>query len=196
MLYDIFHSNNDNLPWNITVHFSNFPSSLPRCYSLLDKVRQLYFNVLKQALYMKHGSISSLLEANKAQQNILWDSIGNRSMQFFNIFKPILNPTALPSDIVVSDSSLNQDDSVLVSSNFKNSKQLPIRVFLNSNNPFFSQRPSPSFKVSIAEYLKKLYGVTTNSVVIHGINVKTDLRLLEAYEWFANIDGWLYIFVN
>ena len=188
-------------PWPITVHFQNFPSTLPRFFSLgSDRLRHVYFQILKQSLYLRFGSITSLLEMKKSSQDLLWECLSTRSLDFFQLLKAIVVPFSTTNDMdldcELGQGSSDYEDAILLSSTPKVLKSLPVRVFL-TGALIYSQRPfAPSAQLTIYDYLLQLYNVGASRVVIEGLILETTMALELALDIFVNVDGWLYISIK
>ena len=72
-------------PLEITVHFSNYPSTeLIPCEGV-DTVRLSYFNSLKQALFLAYGSTKAIMSLPKMEQIHLFQAVADSKLQLYNI---------------------------------------------------------------------------------------------------------------
>ena len=83
VLYDLY--GNQELPWQLVVHFQGFPSDqLLRCPNE-DTVKWQFMNVLKEANYIKHGDTSRVNGLTVAESNDIWDGVKQCSDVIFKI---------------------------------------------------------------------------------------------------------------
>mmetsp|Transcript_14840 Transcript_14840/g.25122 ORF Transcript_14840/g.25122 Transcript_14840/m.25122 type:complete len:321 (-) Transcript_14840:324-1286(-) len=76
VLYDLF-SGRNQLPWNLTVHFRSYPSDVLLPCDDESVVRAHFFNSLKEATCITHGSASSVMQLSSSAQNELWQSVSD-----------------------------------------------------------------------------------------------------------------------
>ncbi|KAI6189879.1 Autophagy protein 5 [Aphelenchoides bicaudatus] len=80
VLFDL-HSNEQHLPWTITVHLKNFPDSLLR-FSTREEKRSCFFQAIKEADQLKHkGNVVS--DMKPEEHNRLFDSLCNHKFDDF-----------------------------------------------------------------------------------------------------------------
>ncbi|TPX53939.1 hypothetical protein PhCBS80983_g06104 [Powellomyces hirtus] len=82
---DIDHSAGP-LPWHITVHFLNFPADkLIRVSpdSSIPSIRDAFMSMVKEADFMRHGTIKKVMGLSKQDQTQLWDSLVSHSFEEF-----------------------------------------------------------------------------------------------------------------
>lgn len=103
LLYDILNPPfKKQLPWNINIHFSSYPSNqlikLNPLSNYLDSPKDHFMSLLKEADYLKNGNVKTLMSLSKLQQNSLWESLWvSNFSKFWTINKSlILNNNNLP----------------------------------------------------------------------------------------------------
>ena len=74
VLYDLWGEEGEDLPWPITVHFTNFPAKMLRCTNE-ETVRAHYMSNLKEANYLKHGDGAKVNTLSVESQTDLWDGL-------------------------------------------------------------------------------------------------------------------------
>lgn len=74
VLYDLWGEEGEDLPWAITVHFTNFPAKMLRCTNE-ETVRAHYMSNLKEANYLKHGDGAKVNTLSVESQTDLWDGL-------------------------------------------------------------------------------------------------------------------------
>lgn len=80
LLYDL--CGQPSLPWQLTIHFQAAPKELSmiRCQSIVD-TEKLYFQSLKQAVYLIHGSTRVYYALTVDMQKSLWNDILKADMK-------------------------------------------------------------------------------------------------------------------
>eukprot|EP01113_Clastostelium_recurvatum_P035984 TRINITY_DN5072_c0_g2_i1.p1 TRINITY_DN5072_c0_g2~~TRINITY_DN5072_c0_g2_i1.p1 ORF type:complete len:340 (-),score=101.29 TRINITY_DN5072_c0_g2_i1:94-1113(-) len=149
VLFDLYATQNNNnagghrpdLPWDLTLHFQGFPSSvLLRCPND-DTVKQHYNNVLKEANYIKHGDGSKVNKLSLQEVTDMWEGLRMKEYErFFSVNRALYAPA----------------DSL---------KHIPLRVclpgqpFLQDLIPHKNQQGGDSTLAEILAYfLPELYG--------------------------------------
>jgi len=97
LLYDLLCSTGDSeeqeLPWRITVHLSAFPTDLLLPLHTRDQVETVFMSALKEADQLKHsGKVMSLMQ--KKDHNQLWLGLtSDKFDQFWAINRKLMEPT-------------------------------------------------------------------------------------------------------
>lgn len=95
LLYDLLNSSGDDpeLPWQITVHLSSFPTDLLLPCHTRDQVETVFMSALKEADQLKHsGKVVSLMQ--KKDHNQLWLGLtSDKFDQFWAINRKLMEPT-------------------------------------------------------------------------------------------------------
>lgn len=78
---------NDDPVWKIIVHFQSYPSEdvIMRCDNI-NAVKILFFNYLKQSLFLAYNNINAIASLKKDDQNALWNGVCTAD---YNLYFPI-----------------------------------------------------------------------------------------------------------
>ncbi|KAI2501667.1 hypothetical protein MHU86_12791 [Fragilaria crotonensis] len=118
VLWDLKPVPKKTLPWNIRLHFTQYPAAthiLPLETDPHTAVKRAFKNSLKQALFLQHGSAKIAMNLSKQSHEQIWDSVLAVNYKLYQ--------------------RVNDDLQTLHS----NAKLLPIRVLIDSNPPI--QKP-------------------------------------------------------
>ena len=77
LLFDLY-NHKRQLPWHITVHFSRFPTDkLIRVSSLssMDAPHDYFMSLIKEADFIRNGSIKKVMGLSKIDQSSLWEGL-------------------------------------------------------------------------------------------------------------------------
>ena len=190
VLYDLFttNSNEKNPVWKLTVHFQSYPADdiIMRCDNI-NTVQSLYFNVLKQAVFMGYNNINCIAGLKKNDQNTLWNAVCKAN---YDIYLPIYK-------LIFTQSSSNK------------LKRYPVRILLQGFDPLLDlvpiQRPvNVTETMTLNKYLMDIIpGImiknTENSkqisIIIQGIKMPLSVPLLWLIYNASAADCFLYILV-
>ncbi|XP_037932598.1 autophagy protein 5-like [Teleopsis dalmanni] len=82
VLFDTLHSDEDDQPWNVTIHFSKCPNDTLVKLSTRDELEAHFMSCLKEADVLKHrGQIISTMQ--KKDHNQLWLGLTNDKFDQF-----------------------------------------------------------------------------------------------------------------
>ena len=75
------------IPWKLIVHFQSYPQSniISRCDNI-SSVKSVYFNYLKQSLFLSYNSVSFVTQLQTNDQNELWNSVCQSN---YSLYLPI-----------------------------------------------------------------------------------------------------------
>eukprot|EP00741_Cyanophora_paradoxa_P025391 tig00000378_g24510.t1 len=74
VLFDLM-AGTEDLPWKLQAHFTQFPAdTLLRCAGE-ETARQYYMNSMKEAVYLRLGTVRPVIGMTKQDQEALWESI-------------------------------------------------------------------------------------------------------------------------
>lgn len=213
----VFDSKVDTLPWEITIHYSGFPSNeLIKCGTATESLR-MYSHSLKQALYLLSGSTRAFNELNIGRQSQLLEGIrtGNRGM-FEEIARDLrpseesvrLVPVRIlrPGQVIIQRNiSLHSKDkdpfvmslldvlvvmSVLQCPQSESGDASPER---SSLLPVDSKAPDLSLPNCAATASNASTATSGLSIVIQGVTVPLEAPLYPLWRLFAHPDFFLYI---
>ncbi|KAH6563639.1 hypothetical protein BASA50_010338 [Batrachochytrium salamandrivorans] len=180
LLYDIYTVDSPSLPWNITMNCGNFPSSALITMDVEgtgpNTLRDHFMAMIKEADYMRNGSIVRVMALTTQDQTQLWESIvtGHHD-QFWQVNTPLV-ATVTP-------------------------KSIPMRVYtvsktLSTESVFtvLQTLVSPKAKEDDAEIVVGDMG-WQGSITLHGVKVPLDASLLWLSMHAAYSDGFLHFVV-
>jgi autophagy-related protein 5 len=83
----------DVLPWTLTAHFSEYPSSLMRLDSDHKILHDLYRNAVKEADYLRTGTAKTVMFLSEKDSTQLWDGVRTHDFALFSpVNAKLLNP--------------------------------------------------------------------------------------------------------
>ncbi|KAM7280482.1 hypothetical protein ACFE04_007616 [Oxalis oulophora] len=80
VLYDLL-CPEPHKPWNLTVHFTGYPSNVLIPYQGEDSVKWSFINSLKEAAYIITGNSKNIMNMSQSDQVELWQSVMNGSLE-------------------------------------------------------------------------------------------------------------------
>lgn len=88
VLYDLRNQTQPDLPWRIRLHFTSYPTSqilpLDGSDDVLDQVRYVFKNSLKQAMCLHYGNSKPALNLTKDSHGKIWESLRTAN---YNLYK-------------------------------------------------------------------------------------------------------------
>lgn len=182
VLFDL-HGNSKNLPWNLTVHYQNFPEDeLLHCPSK-DAVESHFISTLKEADVLKHrGQVINGMQKKDHKQ--LWTGFQNDKFdQFWSVNRKLMESEGeeifkhIPFRI-------HQPDSVVIQKLFKplddNGEPQTLEHLLRSALPEYDWPDELMFK----------------QVIVQGIRPSLDTPVLWLSEHLSYPDNFLHICVT
>ncbi|KAL5035990.1 autophagy protein 5, variant 2 [Batrachochytrium dendrobatidis] len=182
LLFDIYSLSTQKskpiqLPWNIAMHYTDFPSD-----SLItmdeegcgpNTLRDHFMGMIKQADYMRNGSISRVMTLSTQDQTQLWDSIGVGHHDLFWQVNSGLVSDTLP-------------------------KHIPVRIYMLSNAisgirafTVLQDLYSPYLPDGQTEMTAGDMGLM-GTLILHGVVVPPDMGLLWLSRHASYSDGFLH----
>lgn len=81
-------------PWDLIVHFSEWPAEHLIPFDSLGKTHQdTFFQSVKEADYLRNGTAKAILSLSKDDSDNLWQSVQSHdSTKYFSIYRRFLNP--------------------------------------------------------------------------------------------------------
>ncbi|KAL3881408.1 hypothetical protein ACJMK2_027853 [Sinanodonta woodiana] len=180
VLYDLFASA-DALPWNITVHFRNFPvEEILRCPSK-DAVESIFMSTVKEADALKHKS-QVINNMQKRDHKQLWSGLQNDKFdQFWSVNKKLMDSTG---------------EEVF--------RYIPFRIY-RRDGPYIQKLFKPSSDDGIDHTLADLLNIMMIDfkelvcgnlrVVIQGVEPALDTTLLWLSQHLSHPDNFLHIVI-
>lgn len=179
-LYDLFKGgesldNDEGLPWQVTVHLSNFPDQTLIPYSSREKIESNYMSNIKEADQLKHGGrvVSTMLKKDHMQ---LWAGLQNDKFdQFWAINRRFME-----------------------TSGDENFKHIPIRFHLSNDGSVMQKLVKPTSEtgalVTIGQ-LKDLY-YPSSILVIQGVRPSDSTPLQWLSKHLSYPDNFLHIAIH
>ncbi|KAF8531308.1 autophagy protein Apg5-domain-containing protein [Trichophaea hybrida] len=170
------------LPWNLTLHFQNFPSKHLMRMDTPSSFQDVWINCVKEAAFSRHGNAKAVMSLSKAESTKLWEGLSSHDFErFWNI-----------NDKLIAESSGPL-------------RSFAIRVYVPST-PRVVQQPVPPFLESkepqtigtaLHSLLPELFPSKRTPVlarpVVHGVVVSMSTPLAELVQVAVNPDGFLHI---
>jgi len=189
VLYDSANSaaQEPELPWRMVVRFQNFPQDeLMSCHDQ-DACRQVFFNALKEATFLKDGNVNSIMSLPLDEQDTLWNALMGLSLQ--DGTGGILGPDV---------ESMGIDFRRVIASLQEGSQMDRVPVKLHTDGRTLL-KPQPSLNSSgqassIADVLQSI-GREDSECRIQGIVVPTCTAVEALYKGFTSLDQFLHIVV-
>ncbi|KAI5710991.1 hypothetical protein M8J76_014510 [Diaphorina citri] len=178
LLYDL-HVTDNQLPWNITVHFDKFPANeILHCPSR-EAVESHFMSCIKEADVLKHRS-QIVSNMQKKEHNQLWLGLQNDKFdQFWVINKKLMEPGEgggfkhIPFRCYQGDLPFSQ---------------CLVKPITNEGNPKTLQ--------NLFEEVYPKISIDKLSVLVHGIAIPLDTPLQWMSEHLSYPDNFLHIVVN
>jgi autophagy-related protein 5 len=180
VLFDMF-SPNIELPWKITVHFQGFPANqILRCPKE-ETIKEVFFAVIKEAIYMKFGDTRKYQDLPVNDTLDLWKSFQKNDYSLFCSVSKKLN-----------------------SEDLKEIKSIPIRLFFVNNETNWIQEPVPPFhengqELTLGDVIKHLLPAfpfsnsVTPKVLVQGVLPDLETPITWLYNQCHHIDHFLYL---
>ncbi|RUS71432.1 hypothetical protein EGW08_020815 [Elysia chlorotica] len=175
LLFDLFGSKAD-LPWNLTVHFQNFPEEeLLHCPSK-DAVESHFMSVLKEADALKHRG-QAVNNMQRKDHKTLWSGVMNDKFdQFWSVNKKLME--------------VSGDDTF---------KFIPFRIYQVDQVPLqklFKPTDDNGDVLSLRHVLESVvsgFQENENRVLIQGVEPDLDIPILWLSEHLSYPDNFLHI---
>ncbi|CAO3652331.1 unnamed protein product [Mucor hiemalis] len=185
LLFDL-NANADQLPWGITLHFKDLPSSQVLLKPTPETMQDMFMSMVKEADFLRNGSTKKVMNLSKRDQTQLWQSLAaDRYDEFWAVKKQLVEYSA---------------------SNLRN---IPLRIYLPDECPVIQELVSfygdsekdvsPSTREILQKMVPELFSteemLASISVVIHGVEIPLDTPINWAYENLSFADNFLHIAV-
>lgn len=194
-------------PWELTVHFSDWPSDRLIPLDPSGKTNQdVFFQNVKEADYLRNGKAKAILSLSKEDSSSLWQSVQDQDLaKYLPIYRKFLNPQDgeilrnIPMKLYIPRtpvSSANQS-----SSQHQSETRGALRVVQGLIPPTTSSSRGPqTLGTALHDLLPKLFPSRTSFIhaqaVLHGAVVPLTTKLEELVEGAAFCDGFLHIAVR
>ncbi|TPX36976.1 hypothetical protein SmJEL517_g01022 [Synchytrium microbalum] len=118
LLFDIHNGARQLLPWTITVRFTSFPADKlirVNAASSMDAPHDFFMALIKEADFLRTGSIKKVMGLSKADQSSLWEGLCSNDYEKFwavntrLITNEGIQPKAIPLRIYIQDRPVVQE---------------------------------------------------------------------------------------
>ncbi|RKO87966.1 autophagy protein Apg5-domain-containing protein, partial [Blyttiomyces helicus] len=175
------------LPWEVTVRFRGFPADkLIRVQSSMtvDAPQDHFMAMIKEADYLRSGSIKKVMSLSKQDQTALWSGISSNDYEGF---------WAVNTRLITTDGA---------------PKSVPVRIYVVGRSvvqepvaPFESSSPANTLSDALARLLPSLFQPSTPTAspppspltLLHGVPAPLDAPLLWLSQNCAYPDNFLHI---
>ncbi|CAI5994013.1 unnamed protein product, partial [Closterium sp. NIES-65] len=103
VLYDLL-CPEQQLPWNLTVHFRSYPSDVLLPLDHPDTLPHTYMHALKQAVSVLQGSVKAIMQLSQADQSHLWAAVASGNLESFQRLLSLLNISLFLPPLSISSS--------------------------------------------------------------------------------------------
>lgn len=185
LLYDIYVCSKEKhsqiseksiLPWEINIHFSDFPKNKLIKIKDLNTLKDTYFTTLKESDYMRYGNANKVMCLSLDDQSTLWNSLCNSKFkEFWNINCKLLNSlpwSNISARIYINDTVIQERFTNI------NEENITLKDLINAWCP---------------EIFSKNEENINYQYIIHGLNISLDTPLLWLGQYFSYPDNWLHI---
>jgi len=210
VLYDLLATQSD-LPWPLTVHFQEFPSSsLLRC-ATEDIARSHVTNTLKEANFIKHGDATKFNSLSVLESDAIWDGIRNNDFDLFwgsnKLLAASINTMKnIPIRVIQDNFPFIQD---LVLPKDENGNERTLASVVSQLLPQLALPPTSSQQVDLLPSPQGIQTPNTTSattsstqpkrqfvVLLQGIEPPLESTVVWLYDRFSYPDNFLYLVVH
>lgn len=154
------------LPWIITINFQRFPSSL---IHKVPVVERMFYQSLKQALYLLRESIAALTVLTKEEHETLWAALKTGDFQDYHGVRERLVPSLTSEEV----------------------RHIPVRLV---SGGIATQRLIPaSRELSIQAVTRDYFSLDEKQVMAQGVLLPAHAPLVEVWYFFSSADLFLYL---
>ena len=200
-------SSNTKLPWELVLHFSDWPEQQLIPMESLEKSHQdVFFQSIKEAGYLRNGTAKVILSLSKDDSTSLWQSVQDHDLwRFAPIYKRMLHPPSgeplrcVPIKVYIpqiaagqAGSSAGQDQS---------ETRGALRVVQGLVPPTsVSSGGAQTLVLALHSLLPKLFPSRTLYIharaVLHGAIVPPSTKIEALMEGAAFCDGFLHLAIK
>ncbi|KAH7132129.1 autophagy protein 5 [Dendryphion nanum] len=185
-----------NLPWRLTVHFSEYPvGQLVKLDAEGKHLHDLYINNVKEADFLRNGTGRTIMSLNREDSTQLWDAVKTHDFQLFSpINHKLLNPPGvnlrhMPIKLYLPHAA--SDDKT------KETTPGSLRVVQSLVTTSLSSRQPQTVGTALNQILPALFPSRRSPLlaqaVLHGAVLPLSAGVEELLRATAYLDGWLHI---
>ncbi|KAI7852768.1 putative autophagy-specific protein [Circinella umbellata] len=176
LLYDM--SGSKDRPWQITVHFHNFPNEKLLKSPSVEAAQDMFMSMMKQADFLRYGTTKRVMNLSKKDQSQLWESLSlDRYDEYWNVNKYLISDT----------------DSL---------RYVPLRIYLPDQCPVIQEVVSFTNKDSskllgdvLNDILPDLFPSNLAIPITHGIQLPLDTPIDWASQNLSFADNFLHLVI-
>ncbi|SCZ88911.1 BZ3500_MvSof-1268-A1-R1_C048g00175 [Microbotryum saponariae] len=134
------------LPWKLTLHLKEPPKDALLLANGVEGCRACFMNMVKEADYVRWGSVKRVTNLRKEQQDGLWEGVVNNDLdKFWSIASRLVPPPPpTPTHNQPSSSFTTSSRASAPSSETYNSvKSVPLRLYLPDGGPVLQDQCPP-----------------------------------------------------
>ncbi|KAF2474867.1 autophagy protein 5 [Lindgomyces ingoldianus] len=187
-----------NIPWRLTVHFSEYPvEHLVKLDVDGKHLHDLFINSVKEADFVRNGHGRPVMNLSKEDSTQLWESVKQHSFPLYNpINQKLLNPPGvslrhLPVKLYLPHATSDSND--------KGQAPGSLRVVQQPINPALSSRQPQTIGTALNQIIPSLFPSRRSPLlaqaVLHGAVLPLGTSVEELVRTTAYLDGWLHIAV-
>ncbi|XP_057532334.1 autophagy protein 5 [Amaranthus tricolor] len=120
-------------PWNLTIHFRNYPSNTLTPCKDEEAVKWSFINSLKEAAYIINGSCKNIMNMSQSDQLELWRSVLNGNLESFLKVTSKLKLVTIEDDYtekLYPSSNLSSDAGNADNPGLAKTGRIPVRLYV------------------------------------------------------------------
>ncbi|KAI9852164.1 MAG: autophagy protein 5 [Thelocarpon superellum] len=188
------------LPWELEVHFSDWPEEqLVRLDAEGRVMEDAFINGVKEADFLRNGTAKGIMSLSKDDSTRFWRAVQDHDFTMYNsVNQKLLNPPGailrnIPLKIYLPSSSLVEGDAIDENATEATAQQGSLRVVQSPIPPALSERSA------LQQLLPSLFPsrrtATLARAVLHGTVLPLTAPLEEVMRSAAYMDGWIHLSV-
>ncbi|KAI9099797.1 autophagy protein Apg5-domain-containing protein [Phlyctochytrium arcticum] len=200
LIYDQIATNGkvNSLPWQITVHFQNFPSTKIPHYAQLDPSKALcdmFMSMIKEADFIRNGSMKKVMALSKNDQTQLWNGLNSHHYKdFWDINTRLVTnestiPKYVPLRCYLPDQQVIQDLVPPLDDNLDREYSIGdvLKMLLSDQSPELSTMVSQNTEIDAPP--------ASFRAVLHGFPLQLDTPILWLSQNCSYPDNFLHIVI-
>ncbi|KAF9391962.1 autophagy protein 5 [Podila verticillata] len=177
--------NGSLLPWKITVHFQNFPADKLIKSQAVDSSQDYFMSMIKEADYLRNGSIKKIMNMSKSDQTQLWEGLSANDYDKF---------WGMNQRLTLNDGTM--------------ARNLPVRIYLPENCPVIQEPMSPVDENGQPKTLRQVLNVVlpdlfplvetgppVAAAMVHGIIPSLETSAIWASQNMSYPDNFLHLVI-
>ncbi|KAF2015692.1 autophagy protein 5 [Aaosphaeria arxii CBS 175.79] len=193
-----------NLPWRLTVHFSDYPvEHLVKLDADGKHLYDMFINSAKEADYLRNGTGRTVMSLSKEDSTQLWDSVQQHDFSLFGpINQKLLNPQGvnlrhIPIKLYLPHATSSSKADAAAKS--KDKAPGSLRVVQALVTPALSSRQPQTVGTALNQIIPSLFPSRRSPLlaqaVLHGAVLPLASSVEDLLRVAAYMDGWMHIAV-